>query len=80
MKILRPWGHVGDIDNFEKAVYDMIVRNENKGRDGILFDDRLIIEAHTNKYYSITPRYELTISYMGNIPESVKKIMKLERS
>ena len=22
MKILRPWGHVGDIDNFEKAVYD----------------------------------------------------------
>ena len=80
MKILRPWGHVGDIDNFEKAVYDMIVRNENRGRDGILFDDRLIIEAHTNKYYSITPRYELTISYMGNIPESVKKIMKLERN
>ena len=78
MRILRPWTRTGDVDNFEKAVYDMIQPNEKRGHRGILSDDSLIIEACTNKYYSKTPRYELTISYMGKIPESIQKVLKLD--
>jgi Holliday junction resolvase RusA-like endonuclease len=78
MKILRPWASLGDIDNFEKAVYDMIQPNEKRGHTGILSNDSLIIESHANKYYSVTPRYELKISYLGKIPESIKNVMKLK--
>ena len=53
--------------------------NEKRGHQGVLSDDSLVIEMNSYKYYSMAPRYELTISYMGTIPESVKKIMKLDR-
>ena len=79
MKILRPWGHTGDVDNYCNAALDMMQPNEKRGHQGVLSDDSLVIEMNSYKYYSMSPRYELTISYMGTIPESVKKIMKLER-
>lgn len=79
MRVLRPWTHTGDVDNFEKSVYDMIQPNEKRGHTGILYDDSLIIEALTNKYYSKNPRYELTISYMNQIPESILNILRLNK-
>ena len=78
MRILRPWTSTGDVDNYEKAVFDMIQPNEKRGHTGILINDSLIIESCTNKYYSKTPRYELTISYMGTIPQSIMKVLKLK--
>lgn len=78
MGILRPWTSTGDVDNYEKAVYDMMQPNEKRGHVGIMSNDCLIIEAHTNKYYSITPRYELTISFMGKIPSEITKILRLK--
>lgn len=78
MRILRPWGATGDVDNYEKAVYDMIQPNEKRGHGGILSNDSLIIEACTNKYYSRTPRYEVFISYMSSIPKSIVNVMKLQ--
>lgn len=79
MKILRPWAHIGDIDNYEKSVYDAIQGNTKRGHQGIMSDDSLIIESHSNKYYSISPRYELEITYMGDIPECIKNILKLRK-
>lgn len=79
MKVLRPWGNTGDVDNFDKAVYDMMQPNEKRGHVGIMSNDCLIIESHTNKYYSRTPRYEITITYMDSIPDSVAKILRLDQ-
>lgn len=79
MKILRPWAHIGDIDNYEKSVYDAIQGNIKRGHQGIMSDDSLIIESHSNKYYSISPRYELEITYMSDIPECIKNILKLRK-
>ena len=78
MRILRPWGNVGDVDNFEKAIYDMMQPNEKRGHVGIMSNDSLIIEAHTNKYYSINPRYEISISFMGKIPDKLKSVLRLK--
>lgn len=78
LHVLRPWGSKGDIDNYEKAVYDMIQPNVKRGHIGILSDDSLIIDAHTKKYYSRTPRYELEITYMTNIPDELRKVMKMD--
>lgn len=75
---IRPWGNIGDVDNFDKAVFDMMTHNEKRGKQGILEDDRLIVESHTNKYYSSNPRYEVTIEYMDKIPKSIIKTMRLE--
>ena len=77
MKILRPWGNTGDVDNFAKAVMDQMMPNEKRGHIGILQDDCLVTELDVKKYYSRTPRYEVTITYMENVPESVKKILRL---
>ncbi len=79
MKILRPWTSTGDVDNYEKAVFDMIQPNEKRGHVGILSNDSLIINSCTDKYYSINPRYELTIDYMDNIPESISRVLKLHK-
>lgn len=78
MKVIRPWGNTGDVDNFDKAVFDMLQPNEKRGHVGIMSNDCLIIESHTNKYYSRTPRYEVTITYMDSVPESVAKVMRLD--
>ena len=75
---IRPWGNIGDVDNFDKAVFDMMTHNEKRGKVGILEDDRLIIESHTNKYYSSTPRYEVTIEYMDKVPKALRKVMRLD--
>ena len=61
MKVIRPWGNTGDVDNFDKAVFDMMQPNEKRGHVGIMSNDCLIIESHTNKYYSRTPRYEVRL-------------------
>ena len=77
MKILRPWVNCGDVDNFEKALYDQIQPNEHRGHVGIMANDSLIIDADTHKYYSQTPRYEVKISYMGKMPPELKKILRI---
>jgi Holliday junction resolvase RusA-like endonuclease len=79
MKMLRPWGSTGDVDNYEKAVYDMMQPNMKRGVVGIMQDDSLIIEAHTNKYYSMTPRYEVSITYMDDdLPDDIRKLLRLQ--
>lgn len=78
MKILRPWGSTGDIDNYAKSALDMIQPNAKRGHIGIMENDCLVIESHENKYYSKTPRYELRISFMGEIPKDILKILKLK--
>ena len=75
---IRPWGNIGDVDNFDKAVFDMMTHNEKRGKIGILEDDRLIVESHTNKYYSTNPRYEVTIEYMDKVPKALRKVMRLD--
>ena len=78
MKILRPWGNIGDVDNFEKALLDQLQPNEKRGHRGIMANDSLVIESHTNKYYSMTPRYEVTIEFMNKIPDVLFKILKMK--
>lgn len=78
MRILRPWVNTGDVDNFDKAVFDMLQPNEKRGHVGIMSNDCLIIESHTNKYYSRTPRYEVTITYMDSVPDSIATPMRLK--
>jgi len=73
MRVLRPWGNTGDIDNYTKAALDMI-----RGHVGIMSNDCLIIEDHTNKYYSSTPRYEITLTYMDSIPDSIQSPLRLK--
>lgn len=81
MKILRPWAHTGDIDNFEKSIYDQFQPNSKRGHRGIMIDDCLIVESHTNKYYSRNPRYEITICYMDkkNISKQLSKILRMDK-
>ena len=77
MNIIRPWGNIGDVDNFEKAIYDMMQPNEKRHHRGIMANDSLIIEAHTNKYYSEDPRYEISISYMTKVPDRLMRILRM---
>lgn len=55
--------------------------NEKRGHVGIMADDCLIIESQTNKYYSKTPRYEITIYYIDGkkISPGLMKILKMDR-
>ena len=39
MKLIRPWGNVGDVDNFAKSVLDQISMNEKRNLTGILYND-----------------------------------------
>lgn len=78
MRILRPWSNNGDVDNFEKAAYDMMQPNEKRGHVGIMSNDCLIIETHARKFYSITPRYEVTITYMKNVPDAIASYLRLK--
>lgn len=78
MRLLRPWVNTGDVDNYDKAVFDMMQPNEKRGHVGIMSNDCLIIESHTNKYYSRTPRYEVTITYMDSVPDSIATPMRLK--
>lgn len=78
MKLLRPWVNTGDNDNYEKAVWDMIQPNEKRGHVGIMTNDCMIIDNRSSKYYSMKPRYELTITYMESIPVDLYKILRLK--
>lgn len=77
--LLRPWGRNGDVDNFEKSIYDQIQPNEKRGHRGILVDDSLIIENHTQKFYSVNPRSEVTITWMDSIPQKLLHILRLDK-
>ena len=79
MKMIRPWVNTGDVDNYTKAALDMIQPNEKRNIIGIMSNDCLVLETVCNKYYSETPRYEIVISYMTNIPNELLKIMKLNK-
>ena len=79
MGVLRPWVNTGDIDNFLKSVYDQIQPNEKRGHVGIMENDCLIIESHSNKYYSLNPRYEVTITFMEDMPDSIRNVMRLNK-
>lgn len=48
-----------DFDNLAKTYSDMI-------QGSLLYDDQLIIEGSSSKYYSIKPRIEITIEYMDD--------------
>ena len=78
MKILRPWVRAGDIDNFEKSCLDAMVGNKKRGHKGIMSDDCIVIDMESHKYYSMSPRYEIEITYMNDIPECIKRILKIE--
>lgn len=78
MKILRPWVNSGDNDNFEKAVWDQITTNEKRGLPGLISNDCLVIDNKSSKYYSMNPRYEVTIRYMDSIPAELYKILRLK--
>lgn len=79
MRILRPWMNIGDVDNLCKTTMDMIQPNEKRGHVGIMENDCLVLEIHASKYYSMTARTEVNIQYMDRIPDTVKKIFKLQR-
>lgn len=78
MKILRPWVSTGDVDNYSKAAMDMVQPNEKRGHVGIMSNDCLVLDLTASKYYSVTPRYEVTITYMDKIPNSIMKILKIK--
>lgn len=78
MGIIRPWVNTGDVDNYEKAVMDMMQPNEKRGHVGIMSNDCLVIESNTSKYYSRNPRYEVTLTYMVNIPDSILPVLRLK--
>lgn len=60
-----------DWDNVAKTYCDMC-------QDYLLYDDSLIIEGISRKYYSIKPRIEITIEYMDDFDSDFnrKKIYK----
>ena len=61
-KILAELGYIRpiskpDFDNLAKTYSDMI-------QGSLLYDDQLIIEGYSYKYYSVKPRIEIKIEYM----------------
>lgn len=61
-----------DFDNLAKAYCDMI-------QGTILYDDALVIEGVSEKYYSVKPRIEIEISYMDDYDSSFNKKKIKER-
>lgn len=55
-----------DWDNVGKAYCDMI-------QDLLIYDDSLIVEGVSKKFYSIKPRIEITISYMEKYDSQFNK-------
>ncbi len=77
MCLIRPWVNNGDVDNFLKSVMDQMQPNEDRGNVGIMSNDCLVIDSKAEEFYSVTPRYEVTLTYMTNIPDEIKGIMRL---
>ena len=80
MKILRPWGNIGDNDNLEKSLMDQMQINLKRGHKGLISNDCLVVELHSNKYYSMTPRTDVCIEYMDNsyIDPMLQKILRIK--
>lgn len=78
MKILRPWGNIGDNDNLEKSLMDQMQINIKRGHKGLISNDCLVVELHSNKYYSMTPRTDVWIEYMEDIPDDLKRILRFK--
>lgn len=55
-----------DWDNLAKAYCDMI-------QGSILFDDSLVVEGSSKKYYSVKPRIEITVEYMEDFDSQFNK-------
>lgn len=77
MRILRPWVNNGDVDNYCKTLLDMMQPNEKRKIRGIMANDCLVISANVNLYYSIDPRYEISITYMEEIPTELSNILRI---
>ena len=69
MGLIRPISKP-DFDNLAKTYADMI-------QGTLLYDDALIIEGVSKKYYSIKPRIEIKIDYMSDFDSlfNAKKIL-----
>lgn len=80
MRILRPWGNIGDNDNLEKSLWDQITTNEKRNHAGLISNDCLVISNASEKYYSMNPRTEVHIQYMEEIPESLQRILHFKSS
>lgn len=75
-KVLAELGYIRpvskpDWDNLGKAYCDMI-------QDILLYDDSLVIEGISKKFYSVKPRIEIRVLYMNEYDSKFnkKKIMK----
>lgn len=65
MGLIRPISKP-DWDNVGKAYSDML-------QGFLIYDDALIIEGSSKKYYSLKPRIEITISYMEDFDSKFNK-------
>lgn len=61
-----------DWDNLGKAYCDML-------QDLLLYDDSLIVEGISRKFYSIKPRIEISISYMEEFDSSFNRNKMMKR-
>ena len=77
LKIIRPWVHCGDLDNFEKEVMDAMVGNRKRGHHGCMSDDCIVMDLESHKYYSMNPRTEIIVTYMDKIPKSIESMLRL---
>lgn len=70
MGLIRPLT-TPDFDNLIKTYSDMM-------KDSLLYDDSLIIEGTSKKYYSVKPRIEIELSYASDYDSrfNEKKILK----
>ena len=65
MGVIRPVSKP-DWDNIGKCYCDMI-------QDLLIYDDSLIVEGISKKYYSVKPRIEISISYMEDYDSQYNK-------
>lgn len=65
MGLIRPTSKP-DWDNIAKAYCDMV-------QDLLIYDDSLIIKGVSEKFYSVKPRIEITISYMEDYDSQYNK-------
>ena len=65
MGLIRPVSKP-DFDNLAKAYCDMI-------QELLLYDDSLVVEGVSKKFYSVKPRIEITLSYMENFDSQFNK-------
>jgi Holliday junction resolvase RusA-like endonuclease len=65
MGLIRPVSKP-DFDNLAKAYCDMI-------QDLLIYDDSLVVEGVSKKFYSIKPRIEITLSYMTDFDSQFNK-------